>query len=118
MPGSVLIVDDHSNFRVQARALVELAGYTVAGEAATAAEAVEEARDLRPDFVLLDVQLPDRDGFAVADALCALEKPPVIVLISTRDADDYGGRVRRSCVRAFITKADLTADGLKEALTA
>ena len=69
----VLIVDDHAGFRQQARALLEAAGYEVVGEAATGAEAVVAAAALDPELVLLDVQLPDFDGFEVGAALQGVE---------------------------------------------
>jgi two-component system nitrate/nitrite response regulator NarL len=69
MAKRVLIVDDHAPFRAVARALLEGAGYVVAGEAADAAEALAAVTVEAPDAVLLDVQLPDRDGFSVATAL-------------------------------------------------
>jgi DNA-binding NarL/FixJ family response regulator len=108
VPKSVLIVDDHQPFRAVARALLEAAGYIVAGEAADAAEALAAVATTRPDAVLLDVQLPDRDGFAVAQALAGAGGPAV-VLISTRDADDYGRRIESSGARGFIPKSKLTA---------
>jgi DNA-binding NarL/FixJ family response regulator len=108
VPKRVLIVDDHKPFRAVARELLEQAGYIVAGEAADAAEALAAVTASNPDAVLLDVQLPDRDGFAVAEALAAVGGPAV-VLISSRDADDYGRRVESSGARGFITKSKLSA---------
>jgi CheY-like chemotaxis protein len=104
----VLIVDDHPPFRAVARALLEGAGYVVAGEAADAAEALAAVADTSPDAVLLDVQLPDHDGFAVAKALTASDGP-VVVLISSREADDYGRQIEASGARGFIAKSKLTA---------
>ena len=89
MAKRVLIVDDHAPFRAVARELLEGAGYVVSGEAADAAEALAAVAVEAPDAVLLDVQLPDRDGFSVASALTAAGGPAV-VLISSRDAEDYG----------------------------
>jgi DNA-binding NarL/FixJ family response regulator len=108
VPKRVLIVDDHQPFRAVARALLEGAGYIVSGEAADAAEALAAVAASRPDAVLLDVQLPDRDGFAVAEAL-AYAGGPAVVLISSRDADDYGRRVETSGARGFISKSKLSA---------
>ena len=103
----VLIVDDHQPFRATARELLEDAGYIVAGEAADAAERAAVAADA-PDAVLLDVQLPDEDGFAVATALTA-DGGQAVVLISSREADDYGRRIEACGARGFIPKSKLSA---------
>ena len=108
MPTRVLIVDDHQPFRAVARELLESAGYVVTGEAADAAEALAAIAADSPDAVLLDVQLPDRDGFTVAEALATADGPAV-VLISSREADDYGSRVESSRARGFIQKSKLSA---------
>jgi len=96
---AVLIVDDHAGFRASARALLEAAGYLVAGEAGGAADAVAAAHRLRPAFVLLDIELPDGDGFEVAEALAALPDPPVVLLVSVRDRPSYRRRVASSGAR-------------------
>ena len=104
----VLIVDDHEPFRAVARELLESAGYIVSGEAADAADALAAVAVDVPDAVLLDVQLPDRDGFSVATALTA-DGGPAVVLISSREADDYGRRVQTCGARGFIPKSRLSA---------
>jgi DNA-binding NarL/FixJ family response regulator len=104
----VLIVDDHEPFRAVARDLLEGAGYVVAGEAGDAAEALAAVAADPPDAVLLDVQLPDQDGFAVARALSGTGGPAV-VLISTRQAEDYGRRIETCGARGFISKSRLSA---------
>jgi len=104
----VLIVDDHEPFRAVARELLEGAGYVVAGEATDAAEALAAVALEAPDAVLLDVQLPDRDGFSVATALAAAGGPAV-VLISSREAEDYGRRIEACGARGFIPKSRLSA---------
>jgi len=104
----VLIVDDHEPFRAVARELLEGAGFVVACEAADAAGALAAAAMQAPDAVLLDVQLPDGDGFAVATALMDAGAPAV-VLISSREAEDYGKRIEACGARGFILKSRLTA---------
>ena len=125
---SILIVDDHDGFRTFARGMLEADGFTVA-EAATGAEAAETARSVRPGLVLLDIQLPDFDGFEVARRLAAQAGPfaqagpsaqaggPVIVLTSTRDASDYGGRISSSPAAGFLPKDQLSGAALRRFLT-
>ena len=108
MPKRVLIVDDHQPFRAVARELLEGAGYVVAGEAADAEEALAAVAATSPDAVLLDVQLPDRDGFAVAEELAGVDGP-AIVLISSREAGDYGPRIETAAAIGFISKSKLSA---------
>ena len=69
MCASVLIVDDHPGFRAQVRRMLESEGYLVVGEAGDAASAVEAARALEPELALVDVCLPDEDGFDLAARL-------------------------------------------------
>jgi DNA-binding NarL/FixJ family response regulator len=112
---TVVIVDDHESFRTSARQLLESQGYEVLGEAATGLEALQLVSELRPELVLLDVQLPDIDGFEVTERLCALADPPSIVLTSTRD--DYKSAVAGTGARGFIPKDVLSAAGLEALLT-
>lgn len=111
----VLIVDDHAEFRGLARAMFEAAGFTVdeARDAASAAIAVAEHR---PDVVLLDVYLPDANGFDLAGSLTQPASGPAVVMTSSHDADDFGRRVSKSGARGFIAKSELTAARLVEAL--
>jgi DNA-binding NarL/FixJ family response regulator len=112
MSVSILIVDDHEAFRLSARNLLEADGLVVVGLAPDGRSALELARSLRPDIVLLDVQLPDIDGFVVAEQLAALDKAPAVVLISSRDAAAYGTRLAASSARGFVAKRDLAANVL------
>jgi DNA-binding NarL/FixJ family response regulator len=112
MGPSVLIVDDHADFRASARALLQAEGFEVVGEAADGAEAVAAVAVLRPEIVLLDIQLPDLDGLAVAEQLAAAPDPPAVVLISSRDAAAYGPRLRRTPARGFIPKSGLSGEAL------
>src|SRR5215218_2746110 len=93
MRPTVLIVDDHAAFRTSARALLQTEGFDVIGEAADGASAVQAVTALRPDIVLLDIQLPDLDGLAVAEQLATIPNAPAVVLISSRDAAAYGPRL-------------------------
>jgi DNA-binding NarL/FixJ family response regulator len=108
----VLIVDDFEGFRRTARALLEADGFEVVGEAADGEAAVAEAGRLQPAVVLLDVQLPGIDGFAVAERLAAADGGPAVVLVSSHDAGSYRRRLARSPVRGFIPKAELSGDRL------
>ena len=112
MGTTVLIVDDHPDFRAFARALLEAGGFEVVGEAHDGASALVAARSLKPALVLLDVQLPDVDGFAVCEQLTAAEGPPVVVLTSSRDPSSYRRRLGETSARGFIAKAELSGPGL------
>jgi DNA-binding NarL/FixJ family response regulator len=113
---SVLIVDDHAGFRSSARALLEADGFDVLGEATDGESAVEQARRLRPQVVLLDVQLPDMDGFAVADSLPAEPSGPAVVFVSSRERSAYRKRLESTPARGFITKAEFSGECLSSLL--
>jgi DNA-binding NarL/FixJ family response regulator len=112
MAVSVLIVDDHPAFRSFARTLLSAEGFVVVGEAGDGAGALEAAARLRPDVVLLDVQLPDTSGFEVAEQIAKAPDPPQVVLISTRDASAYRRRLETALVRGFIAKGELSGPAL------
>jgi DNA-binding NarL/FixJ family response regulator len=118
MAARVLVVDDHPTFRRFARQLLEEAGYTVVGEAADGASAVEAARLLEPEIVLLDVLLPDVSGLAVAEALAALSPTPHVVLVSSRSAADFGAALDGARARRFVAKHELTSADLPALLGA
>jgi DNA-binding NarL/FixJ family response regulator len=105
---TVLIVDDHPSFRATARALLEAEGYEVVGEAEDGASAIEAVSALRPEVVLLDIQLPDIDGFEVAERLQLNGSTPAIVLTSSRDSSEFGSLVADSGARGFVPKGDLS----------
>ena len=109
---TVLIVDDHAGFRSFARALLEAEGFDVVGEATDGASALAAARALAPEIVLLDVALPDMDGFAVCDALLEDGAGPAVVLTSSRDVSSYRRRLERSRARGFIPKSELSGAAL------
>ena len=116
MPLTVLIVDDHPSFRATARLLLESEGFDVVGEAADGAAGLRDARALEPDLVLLDVQLPDIDGFDVAARLTGTDDAPTVILVSSRDGSDFGPLVTRSGARGFVPKAELSGDRVQELL--
>ena len=109
---SVLIVDDNAGFRATARVLLESEGWEVA-EAGTGAAGVAAAGELAPDLVLLDVQLPDLDGFEVAGRLAELPRPPAVVLTSSRDGRDFGSLVETTAVRGFVPKGELSGAAIR-----
>jgi DNA-binding NarL/FixJ family response regulator len=113
MAATVLIVDDHASFRGLARRVLTAGGFEVVGEAADGAQALRAVAALQPDVVLLDIQLPDMDGFGVAAALAGDHGSPDIVLVSSRAAADYGTRIADSNVLGFIAKADLSPEALQ-----
>jgi DNA-binding NarL/FixJ family response regulator len=113
---SVLIVDDHDGFRAFARALLRSEGFEVVGEVGDGASALRAVEQLGPDLVLLDVQLPDLDGFEVADRLAADENPPAVVLVSTRGPGSYRRRLAGTRARGFISKGDLSGTTLAAVL--
>lgn len=113
----VLVVDDHAGFRAAARRLLEADGWHVVGEAADGVSAEAEFARLRPDVVLLDVGLPDHDGFVVAERLAGLA-PAQIVLVSSRERAAYGDRIASSLAVGFLGKGELDGDALRQLLDA
>jgi DNA-binding NarL/FixJ family response regulator len=112
VPRTLLIVDDHPAFRASARRLLEAEGFAVVGEAGDGEAALAAAMALDPEVVLLDVQLPDADGFEVARRLTATAGAPAVVLTSSRDWSDQGRLVLESGARGFVTKDDLSGAAL------
>jgi len=113
MAKTVLIVDDHPSFRASARRMLEADGYEVVGEAADGGAAVSAAERLHPQLVLLDVRLPDVDGFEVARQLLDGSGPiPQIVLVSSHDSADLGEAVGASGARGFVPKSELSAEAI------
>lgn len=106
----ILIVDDDRRFRGIARALLEAEGFEVVGEAGDGQDALAAVKELEPDVVLLDVQLPGLDGLAVAARLSAKAGGPAVVLTSTRDERDFGSELDRSGARGFVPKDELSGE--------
>ena len=112
----LLIVDDHAEFRDSASALLDGEGISVVGSVGTGEEALSEVNRLGPDVVLLDIQLPGLDGFAIAERLAALADSPAVILISSRTRRSYGSRIDNAPVRGFLAKHELSNESLKSLL--
>jgi DNA-binding NarL/FixJ family response regulator len=109
----VLVVDDQHPFRRAMAAVVEETdGFVVVGAAASGEESVAATAELSPDLVLMDVNLPGIDGIEAARQITARESPPVVVLLSTYDEDDFD---RSGCgASAYISKATFSPDRLQQ----
>lgn len=112
MSPTVLIVDDHAAFRTSARALLEADGWEVIGEAADGASGVEATRRLHPDVVLLDVRLPDTDGFHCAEQMTANGYRPTVIITSSSDDPLYPDRAQHCGASGFIAKHDVCGAAL------
>jgi DNA-binding NarL/FixJ family response regulator len=116
MPVRVLIVDDQEPFRLAARMVVELTdGFDVAGEAETGEDGVTMTADLDPDLVLMDVNLPGIDGLEATRRILASEDPPVVLLLSTYEEEEYAPRAAECGAAAYIPKAVFGPDRLEAA---
>jgi len=116
MPCRVLLVDDNSDFRSAARQLLERHGFVVVAEADTGISGIAKAEEHCPDLVLLDVQLPDVDGFEVAERLSRLDGPIDVILTSSLDGTDFGALVAHSSALGFVPKGELSASALEALL--
>jgi len=116
MGPTILIVDDHRGFRASARDLLEADGFVVVGESDTGRGALADSARLRPDVVLLDIQLPDIDGFAVAERLSMAAHAPAVIFISSRAEGDFGDRLTGVVNHGFVAKGDLSGLALANLL--
>jgi DNA-binding NarL/FixJ family response regulator len=117
MPFTILIVDDHPSFRASARVVLESEGFDVVGEAADGASALQECCRLKPQVVLLDVQLPDIDGFDVCQRITQHNGAPDVIMTSSRDSSDFGPLVTTSGACGFVPKAELSGERVQELLS-
>jgi DNA-binding NarL/FixJ family response regulator len=109
---TVLIVDDHPSFRASAQAILTADGFEVIGEAEDGESAIAAAGRLHPDVVLLDVQLPDIDGFEVAKRLRSNGSGPSVILVSSRDGSDFGPLIESSGACGFVPKSELSGSAV------
>ena len=116
MPPRIVIVDDDPTFLTTVRTLLEADGFEVVGEALNGVEGVATVEELKPDVVLLDVNLPDIDGFEVVKRLTDRGRAPPIVLTSIRSESDFGDLVEKSRAYGFITKAEISGVALARIL--
>lgn len=114
----VLVVDDQRRFREAARMVLELSdGFELIGEAETGLASVKLAAELRPDLVLMDVNLPDIDGFEATQRIRASAggDRPVVLMLSTYEAVDYAARALEAGASAFVSKSTFAPDELEAA---
>lgn len=108
----VLVVDDSQVFREAVQRLLVAAGHRVVGSAGSGEEGLRQMARVRPDLVLLDIQLPEMDGLAVAAVLAELPDPPRVILISSRAAGTYGRQLAGVPAAGFLAKHELSPQSL------
>lgn len=114
----VLIVDDQEAFLSAARMVVQLAdGFEVIGEAMTGEDAVELAEELRPDLILMDVNLPGIDGLEATRRIKGASGDPVVIVLSTYEASEYEERAIGAGAKAFISKSEFDPERLEREWT-
>lgn len=120
MPLRSLIVDDNGLFLEAARVLLEREGLSVVGVAATGAEAVRRAEELRPDVILVDISLGEESGFDLARQLAEDGRgdDAVVILISTHSQDDLADMIAASPAAGFLPKAELSGDAVRRIVEA
>jgi two-component system nitrate/nitrite response regulator NarL len=112
-----LIVDDSAGFLRSARLLLEQEGIAVVGVASTGADALQRAEELRPDVLLLDVDLGEENGFELARRLQTEARSPAhVILISAHAEEDFADLIAASPAAGFLAKADLSARAIREVL--
>lgn len=115
---TLLVVDDHQGFRSFVATLLDGDCFTVTGVAEDGQTALDAVDALHPDLVLLDIQLPGMDGFEVAARLAERSPSPSVVLTSTRDAADLGGRLADAPVLGFVPKHEMSVEAIRRLVDA
>jgi DNA-binding NarL/FixJ family response regulator len=118
MPIRCLIVDDNSSFRQEMGGLLNEQGLEVVGGAASAAEALQQIAELRPDVALIDIDLGRDSGLALATRLRETPGPavPDVILISTHDEGAFAELIERSSALGFVPKTELSAAAIRRML--
>jgi DNA-binding NarL/FixJ family response regulator len=111
-----VIVDDSPGFVDAARSLLERQGLTVAGAASSCAEALRLTAELRPDVVLVDIDLGGESGFELARRLDRVAAPAPVILISTHSEDDYAELIADSPALGFLAKTAISATAIQHLL--
>ena len=101
---TVLVVDDQDLVRGGLAAMLSAAGITVVGEASSGPEAVDQATRLRPDVVLMDVQMPAGDGITATRRIAAMTAPPRVLILTTFDLDEYVFDALKAGASGFLLK--------------
>jgi CheY-like chemotaxis protein len=114
MPRSVLVVDDDAEFRDLATRILTSWGHAVIGEAGSVAEALAQATKLRPDVVLVDIGLPDGDGFSLTEQLVAMPWAVRVVLISSQADRTTAAAAQRAGADSFLPKDELPSALLRQ----
>jgi CheY-like chemotaxis protein len=114
MPLRCLLVDDNAAFLKTASLLLEREGVTIVGVASNTAEALRQARALRPEVILVDIGLGDESGFDLAFLLArdGQGSSAEVILISTRAEEDYSELIAESPAAGFLAKSELSARGI------
>jgi two-component system nitrate/nitrite response regulator NarL len=109
-----LIVDDNASFLKAAAALLEREGVAVVGSASNGADALAQARELRPDIVLLDIALGEESGLDVARRLVAADPDgSKVILTSTHAEADFADLIDAAPAAGFVPKSELSASAIR-----
>lgn len=116
MRRTVLVIDDNRAFREAVRQLLKRGGFAVIAEAENGYDGIQQAAAHRPDIAVVDVQLPDIDGFEVAEQIGGLNLSIQVILTSSLDGADFGALVTESLAAGFVPKAELSSSAIEALL--